>query len=368
MPLVETPNDRYRRLKYRCHTCREQSPPLGQVMEGGTGWKCYRIPGWSVPQWFCTNCEHPNAPETIPKGPRKTGRAVEPGDIPRRRAYVYLQPYETGRILWAWGMKSIARAAGVTPETVNRAVTGEQFQPMDMVEVARWILEKRLQKRDKKVAEWLAGLHKKTKESPHSGETFLARIKSGRPITLEALLSGFRELGFEDVGEVPSSDKHVRIHSDTLTLRAGSIILDYMREHGKKTISVRCVRSLVLLGKPYTDRSRHVEAKNKAVERLAAAGLGAVATPTGIDVGGVLLTVDRATHMAEVLERDPTARAKISLAIQVLGEEARAFHQERMAQARETRKQRERTKRAAARVQRQLETQRAEATPAVGPG
>lgn len=381
MPPAISTNERHRRLRYRCHVCREKGPPLGEIMAGGTGWKCFRIPGWTVPQWFCGSgtCPHPEGSEEAqPKGIPKPGAKVAFGDVPRRRALVFLTPEETGHHLWGYGHIALAAAAGVNVRTANRAISAESLDPLNLLEVAKWIIERRIYKErpaeaeeERGVLAWVKTLREKIepqRQRVYTGETIQLHATGGRQMTLEATLAGFDAIGFTEAKACDDGDEtHIMVHRDRLTLRSASVVLDYMRAKGKRAISVPCVRSLVIFGKPYTDRTRAVKIRNEIMARLRAFELGEVKpTPSGIKVGGVVLTRDRAAHLAGVLESSKTARARIMAALGTIAADAKTFGQAARANAAAKKKAAEKRRKAAEKVSAKLEKSRAEATTPAG--
>lgn len=385
MPAVETPNEKRLRLRFRCHKCRCKSPTVGEIQEGGTGWAAYRIDGWSLPQWFCGNCPHPNAPTAPPaqaRLPGSRGRASL-GDTPRRRALVYLRGEESGRLLWAFGKVTIAAAAGGGYSWIDRAIAHEHVDPLDLLALSRWIIERRVYKEnlgrvDTNVGAWILALAAKVRRGPEEtaplvlpGEVlqrmrrlgaFRVRLKGGRSISLDGLLRGFDELGFRGASAILGDDKHVSIHNDQLSLRAASIVLDYMRRANKRTISTRSVRSLVLLGRPYSDRTRLVQARARLVEGLTALGLAARATHTGIDLGGIIISARRGQHLLDQLGENTERSKALRKAIEVLAEDGRAFKAKRQREGVAAREKKAKNSRAAARAQKRVEQARAEAT------
>ncbi len=345
-------------LRVNCAVCEVRSPYIGDLK--GLGWQCIRAKGeFTAPRWYCPTCPKPEraAPPTRP--PSKFQWASRARWPNMRRANVHMLPGETGRVLFAFGYESIAKAVGMHLSSIRGALEREEFDPLDLASLARWIMTR------ERFAE------PEQDELDEHDIIHAGRADRGLPpLGIDALVAGFHALGFTEPKE-SEDGTHVAIGRDLFSVVSATRLLAHMREHKLATLSQQKLRTLAVLRRlEKRERPKRPARAEQVVRQLAEFGVQAeVRDRDTLRLACWVVDVERAAELVPWLRAGGELQRDLLTALDIMQRVRDDLAEARKAAATKRKVEKQRRLRGITKAARDLEAARAEAaSPEAGSG
>lgn len=287
-------------LHFTCFVCHAR---IRVGLAKSSGWRGQRVDkdalrpvgGGNGQRWWCPD----HLPDDLPPAPSRGSAAPHPELGARRRVLAYASDdiNRSSRLVFAFSIDDIARAAGLQEWMARAAIRKRQVDPRSLADIIRWAVAR-----------------------PGSGpavgyDMFITRTPHGLP-SREEVLQRFHALGF--TAPAAHDLRAIDILGDRVTIASAVRLLRHMEKSNLSTIRRSKARE-IMVGRDREAVRKDPEAAELADKLRAELGVGRASGPEAVAVGGLILDLETGKKLLDALRRaSPRRRDQITGALTLL--------------------------------------------------